>query len=62
MNHWRMKCPQCGDDHKLDVVVTVWAHVTYDGTEPEGDHEWDGQSPCRCRMCDWQGLAKDAGA
>ena len=47
-------CPQCGSK-KLSVVVTVSADLTQSGdnfeTDPNGDHEWDGDSLMTCREC-----------
>lgn len=44
-------CPGCGSDGELMVVVTVWAALSTDGTEPEGDHEWNEDSAMSCRAC-----------
>lgn len=47
-------CPQCGSKN-LSVMVTVSANLTQSGdnyeTDPNGDHEWDGDSLMTCREC-----------
>ena len=49
-------CPQCGGK-KLSVMVTVSADLTQSGdnfeTDPNGDHEWDGDSLMTCRECQY---------
>ena len=53
------KCPKCGSD-TIDVCVKVWTKVIQDDpdniqTDTDGaldhDHEWDDDSPMRCREC-----------
>lgn len=50
------KCPQCGSK-KLSVMVTVSADLTQSGdnfeTDPNGDHEWDGDSLMTCQECQY---------
>lgn len=57
------RCPVCGDDDHLDVVVAVSARLSQSdgeitGTEPHGDHEWDFDSDMSC-CCGHQGAARD---
>jgi hypothetical protein len=35
------------------------AWLSAEGTDPEGDQEWDSESPCECR-CGWHGTVKQA--
>ncbi len=50
------KCPNCGSK-KLSVMVTVSADLTQSGdnyeTDPNGDHEWDGDSRMTCKDCNY---------
>lgn len=55
---WNMICPQCGDDEELYVTFTGEAKLFPNGTEDDGDHEWDSRSKCRCG-CGWEGTVKD---
>ncbi len=50
---FEMACPACGRDDALMVVIATWAHLSLDGTDPAGDHEWDDRSGCRCEACDY---------
>jgi hypothetical protein len=54
-----MACPKCGDDGKLRLVITTWATLSADGTEPFGDHEWDYTADCLCNGCKFAGVASD---
>ena len=54
-----LACPKCQDDACLSLVLTTWATLRADGTEPFGDHEWDEASPCVCKACDLSGVVAD---
>jgi hypothetical protein len=62
---WEMACPKCGQDDQLDIVVTLFARLLPNGTDPDqagdenGDHEWDENSTCACRHCGWCGIVED---
>ena len=55
------KCPQCGST-ALTVSVCVQAKLTQTGdnfeTEPEGDHEWDGDSLMTCQNCHYTAASR----
>jgi hypothetical protein len=51
-----LACPKCGSDEPLCVVIKSLATLSPDGTDPFGDHEWDEESPCLCKECDFTGL------
>jgi hypothetical protein len=40
---WEMECPECKDDTTINIVISVWARLTPDGTDldiPEDtDHD-----------------------
>lgn len=61
-DEWNMACPNCGDDEDLHIVFTGECRLFPDGTEDDGDHEWEGKSACRCGICDWTGTVADARA
>jgi hypothetical protein len=47
-----VKCPQCGQEHAFEIVVSVLVRVTDDGTEDiGGDYGWNRDSFCRCVGC-----------
>jgi DNA-directed RNA polymerase subunit RPC12/RpoP len=50
-----LACPNCGQANVLDVQITCMAHLTADGTDPHGDHEWDDRAACRCTRCGHRG-------
>ena len=54
-------CPQCGGK-KLSVMVTVSADLTQSGdnfeTDPNGDHEWDGDSLMTCQNCQYTAASR----
>lgn len=52
-------CPACGQANELIIMITTLARVTPDGSEPEGDHEWDDASYCRCPECGLDGTVAD---
>lgn len=48
---FNLVCPACDSDEFLQVLIETWADLSAEGTEPFGDHEWDGYSGCRCVNC-----------
>ena len=52
-------CPACGQANELVIMITTLARITPDGSEPEGDHEWDDTSYCRCTECGHDGTVGD---
>jgi hypothetical protein len=56
---WGLRCPQCGDDENLNIQCSVWVKLFEDGTETDGDHDWDSNSPASC-SCGWEGRVRDA--
>lgn len=57
---WGMACPKCNCDDQLVVQVKTWATLSADGTEVEGDQEWNEDSCCSCDACGWTGVVFDA--
>lgn len=57
-NQFGYLCPQCKKGDKLRVSFTGECVLTPDGTEDDGDHEWDNDSPVFCN-CLWCGQVKD---
>ncbi len=64
-SYWKMRCPnpECKRADALDVYATVCVRLTPDGSDADesgdGDHEWDGESGCVCRACNWRGKVCD---
>jgi hypothetical protein len=58
-SEWAMYCPECGSDIGLDIVARVSVRLTPDGTDADGTHEWDDESPCTCTECDHHGTVAD---
>ncbi len=48
-NFLDMRCPNCGDEDRLDIQATVWTRVTDDGADVDaagdGNHEYEPRSP-----------------
>lgn len=54
---WR--CPKCKAGIRIfDVRTTVVAHPN--GTEVDGDLEWDDENEVACVSCTWEGTAGEA--
>ena len=53
-NQFGYICPKCKQGDDLSVVVQVWAKLFPDGTDADGDHEFDGPSSAKCG-CGWGG-------
>ncbi len=54
-----LACPKCHDDACLNLILTTWASLSADGTQPFGDPEWDQDAPCVCKACDFSGIVAD---
>ena len=52
-------CPACGQTDELCIMITTLARVTADGSDPDGDHEWDDTSYCHCPECGHAGVVSD---
>ena len=52
-------CSACGQANELIIMISTLARLTPDGSEPEGDHEWDDASYCRCPECGHDGTVAD---
>ncbi len=53
LNSHGMICPGCLEDDSLRVTFTGTCLLTNDGSEDDGDHEWDDDSPCQCSRCNF---------
>ena len=56
---FELGCPACGQANELVIMITTLSRVTPEGSEPEGDHEWDEASYCRCPECGHAGTVAD---
>lgn len=56
---WKIACPRCGDDQRIDICAAVWVRLTPDGTDvmgaANGDHEWSEHSTAECQTCGHSG-------
>jgi hypothetical protein len=44
-------CPKCGSRGGFRIQMSVFGDVTDDGSDADGDHEWDSNSQCYCHHC-----------
>jgi hypothetical protein len=63
-NQFGYRCPECGADDRIHVVVEVWVCLAPDGTDDAdkdvgSDQEWYDDSPAQCRACGWAGMVRD---
>ena len=56
---FELGCPACGQANELVIAITTLARIAPDGSDPEGDHEWDETSYCRCPDCGHHGTVAD---
>lgn len=60
-NSFGLTCPECKKGDNLRLAFNGLCSLTIDGTEDDGDHEWDNDSFAMCRNCDWQGTVRELG-
>ena len=48
------QCPDCRALEPFDIVTRAIATVHDDGIHETREHEWDMNSPARCRSCNGQ--------
>ena len=58
-NGFGYACPRCGSGEHVRVAATVWADLRPDGTDHDGDTEWEDSSAAMCGSCDWSGMVSD---
>jgi hypothetical protein len=60
---WNMRCPECCSDEEIEICCNIWARLHTDGTTTDdtqdGSHEWNPESPAKCRRCDFSGKVLD---
>jgi len=49
-----IKCPKCGNEDRFKIQASIACHVTDEGSEPDGDHEWDETSHTICPVCEFE--------
>ena len=54
-----IKCPECGYEDQFNVQVTTWVQLRDDGTDANGDNEYDGDNLMECCDCGYNGRVKD---
>lgn len=55
----RMECPGCGQNKSFLIMAVIQCDVTDEGSEAQGDQEWDDDSECSCSKCNFMGKVKD---
>ncbi len=53
------ECYNCGQIDSLKISVSVWATLTDEGSETDGNHYWDDESGAYCPDCTAAGKVKD---
>lgn len=46
-----IQCPKCKHEDSFKICAAIWCDVTDEGSEVEGDHEWDEESLIHCGSC-----------
>lgn len=54
-----IRCPKCSQEDRFKITALITCVVTDDGSEPIGDHEWDGESSTHCPECGFNGTLKN---
>jgi hypothetical protein len=61
-NFLDMRCPNCGNEDRLDIQATVWIRVCEDGTDADtsrdGSQYYEPRSPAQCGACDHFGTVR----
>ena len=57
-----LSCPKCGSLGPFRITAECFALVSDDGVECTTDVEWDQDSPCWCKACDFGGDINDFSA
>lgn len=50
-----MRCPNCGEDEALFIMVSGMALVTRTVLDADHDHTWGPSSRCECPTCGFVG-------
>ncbi len=54
-NFLDIRCPECGDQDRLDILAEVWLRVTEDGTDADassdGHHDYTPKNLTHCNAC-----------
>ena len=62
-NFLDMRCPNCGNEDRLDIQAIVWIRVCEDGTDADsaGDEnrEYHPRSPAQCGACGHYGTVRE---
>jgi ribosomal protein S27E len=62
-NFLDMRCPNCGNEDRLDIQASVWIRVCEDGTDADsaGDEnrEYHPRSPAQCGACGHYGTVRE---
>lgn len=58
-SEYGMACPECGAAQTLTIDIRCSAILSINGTEAQGDHEWEPTSDCFCDECGHNGVVAD---
>jgi hypothetical protein len=58
-SEYGMACPECGAAQTLTINIRCSAILSIDGSEAQGDHEWEPTSDCFCDECGHNGVVAD---
>ena len=56
---FNLACRKCGQDEHFDIIITTLARLSADGSDPQGEHEWNDESYCQCPHCRTDGTVAD---
>ena len=54
-SEYDLACPRCSQAETLSIVVSCTAILSIEGTDVQGDHDWDDTSCCFCDLCGHNG-------
>jgi len=54
-----IQCPECEHHTEFFVTMTAVFSLRDEGTEQNGDSEWDDDSPCECSNCGYSAKMAD---
>ncbi len=58
---YRLACPECGEDDRLQILVETMVDLSPDGTTEVDNpiHEWREGNYCACQACGHEATVSD---
>ena len=58
---YRLACPECGEDDRLQILVETMVDLSPDGTTEVDNpiHEWREANYCACQSCGHEATVSD---